>query len=106
MKPDYMLSFYVPEDSLDSVKSALFAKGAGKIGSYDSCCWQVKGRGQFRPLEGSVPSIGSLNQVESVTEWKVEIVLEKAILSEVIAALKASHPYETPAFQVIELVSV
>ena len=46
----YKLAFYVPQENLEAVKQALFATGAGRIGDYDSCCWQVKGVGQFRPL--------------------------------------------------------
>ena len=51
----HKLTFYVPETHLESVKQALFEKGAGKIGRYDCCCWQTKGVGQYRPLDGSDP---------------------------------------------------
>ena len=54
----YKLVFYVPVDHLEPVKQAVFATGAGKIGEYDSCCWQVLGVGQFRPLAGSTPYLG------------------------------------------------
>ncbi len=48
----YKLSFYVPEPALESVKSALFEAGAGKIGLYDQCCWQTKGRGAVPAITG------------------------------------------------------
>lgn len=51
----YKLCFYVPESHLDVVKQAVFAAGGGRIGAYDSCCWQSLGQGQFRPLDGSQP---------------------------------------------------
>ena len=51
----YKIEFYVPESHLEAVKRAMFGAGAGKIGNYDSCCWQIKGLGEFRPLEGATP---------------------------------------------------
>ena len=99
----YKLSVFVPHSHLEAVKLALFAVGAGKIGDYDCCCWQVEGLGQFRPLTGSQPFIGQQGTVEQVPEWKVEMVVEDALIATAVAALKAAHPYETPAYDVIEL---
>ena len=64
----YKICVYVPENSVESVKQALFDAGAGRIGNYDSCCWQTAGTGQFRPLENSNPAIGSQGTVEQVAE--------------------------------------
>ncbi len=100
----YKICLYVPENSVENVKQALFDAGAGKIGNYDSCCWQTDGIGQFRPLEGSNPAIGSLNEVETVREVKVEMVCEGDLVKGVVQALRESHPYEEPAFDVWELV--
>lgn len=99
----YKLCFYVPETHLDSVKQSLFAAGAGRIGAYDRCCWQVLGQGQFRPLAGSNPSLGQQDQLETLPEWKVELVVEDELIHGVIGALKSAHPYETPAFEVWHL---
>jgi hypothetical protein len=99
-----MISFYVPETHLDSVKSALFNVGAGKIGHYDCCSFQYEGVGQFRPLENSRPYIGEQNQIEIVREFKVEMVFEDDLLEVVVMALKTAHPYETPAFFVTQSV--
>lgn len=95
----HKLEFYVPEADAEAVKAAVFAAGAGRIGNYDRCCWQTSGRGQFRPLAGSQPAIGEPGEVEAVAEIKVEMVCASECLPAVIAALKAAHPYETPAFQ-------
>ena len=97
------LNFFVPESHLESVKTALFQAGAGKIGDYDSCCWQTLGAGQYRPLEGSAPYIGQTGVVEKVQEYKVELVCEDALIKAVIRALIAAHPYEEPAYDVIKL---
>ncbi|MDX1346956.1 MAG: YqfO family protein [Thiomicrorhabdus chilensis] len=99
----YKFCFFVPESHLEAVKQAVFAAGAGRIGSYDHCCWQAEGMGQFRALEGSRPFIGELGQVEKVKEYKVEMVCDKAFIRQSIGALLAEHPYETPAYEVYQL---
>ncbi len=96
-----LLQTYVPGSHIDQLKTALFAAGAGRIGNYDSCCWQTLGTGQFRPLEDSNPYLGSAGKVEQLSEWKLELVVDESVITEVVAALKATHPYATPAYQVI-----
>lgn len=99
----YKLSFYVPQTHIEPVKSAVFAAGGGALGQYDQCCWQVLGQGQFRPLPGSEPFLGSTGVVEQVSEWKVEMVVADELIHAVVKALKASHPYQAPAFEVWRL---
>ena len=99
----YKLSFFVPDSHVETVKTAVFAAGGGRIGNYDSCAWQVLGQGQFRALDGSQPFIGQVGQVEVVEEWKVELVVADELIVAVVAALKLSHPYETPAYEVWQL---
>ena len=97
------LCVYVPEAQLEALKSALFAAGAGRIGNYSECCWQVLGSGQFRPGEGSDPHLGSLGEVERVAEYRVEMVVADEFVDAVVAALRAAHPYEEPAFDLIRV---
>ena len=99
----YKLCVYVPENSVEKVKQALFDAGAGRIGNYDSCCWQTAGTGQFRPLENSNPAIGSVNQIETVTETKIELVCADSLVAQAVQAIRQSHPYEEPAFDVWKL---
>ena len=99
----YKLTVFIPDAALEPVKSALFAAGAGKIGNYEQCCWQVQGSGQFMPLAGSQPNIGAQDRLETVDEWRVEMVVATAHIKAVIEALKQAHPYETPAYDVIEV---
>ena len=99
----FKICFYAPDKSVETVKQAVFTAGAGKIGNYDSCCWQSSGVGQFRPLENSQPSIGSHNEIEQLSETKVELVCEDGLVKQVITALKKAHPYEEPAYQVWRL---
>lgn len=96
----YKITFYVPVTHVEQVKQAMFVAGAGRIGDYDCCAWQVLGVGQFRPLVGAKPFIGQIDQIEQVAEYKVEMVCDDAYLSAVIKALKANHPYQQPAYDV------
>lgn len=99
----YKLCFYVPLDHAEAVKAAIFAAGAGRVGNYDSCAWQVQGRGQFRPIDGADPFIGDIGVVEYVDEMKIETVVEDDKVRGVVEALKAAHPYEEPAWQLWKL---
>jgi len=101
----YTLCFYVPGASLEAVKSAVFAAGAGRIGNYEHCCWQVEGQGQFRPLTGSQPALGKLGEIEKVSEYRVEMVCEANCIAAAVNALKQVHPYEEPAWHVLEAVT-
>lgn len=102
--PRYKLCVYIPDSHVDSVKHAMFDAGAGRIGDYDCCAWQVPGEGQFRPLEGSDPFLGKHGELEKVREFRVEMICAGEHLGAVIAALKLAHPYEEPAYDVIALV--
>lgn len=96
------ISFYVPIKDAEKVKNAMFQAGAGRVGNYDYCSFETKGTGQFRPLSGSRPAIGAEGTLEMVEELKVDMVCEDNVVREVIAALKKSHPYETPAYYAIK----
>ncbi|MGV0635289.1 Nif3-like dinuclear metal center hexameric protein [Mycolicibacillus trivialis] len=95
---------YVPRDDADAVREAVFAAGAGRIGDYSHCSWSVTGTGQFLPHEGADPAIGSVGSVEQVTEDRVEAIAPSRIRGRVLAALRAAHPYEEPAFDIFSLV--
>lgn len=99
----YKLIFFVPQDHAEPVKQAVFATGAGQIGDYAECCWQTPGSGQFRPLAGAQPYLGSHGQLETVPELRVELVCHDELIVEAVAALKQAHPYEEPAYDVWRL---
>lgn len=99
----YKIAFFVPIDYTEKVKEALFKAGAGKIAQYDNCSWQCLGKGQFRALKDSLPFIGELNQLETVDEYKVELVCSEQNIKAAITALKVAHPYEEPAYEVYKL---
>lgn len=99
----YKLVFFVPQSHLDLVKTAVFDAGAGRIGQYDQCCWQVLGQGQFRPRAGANPFVGAQDQLKVLLEYRVEMVCADELITQAVAALRASHPYEEPAFEVMRL---
>lgn len=100
----YKLEVYVPDDYVEAVKRALFDAGAGRIGHYDSCCWQTKGSGQFRALDGAKPFVGDINAVCQESEAKLELVCAEDKIKAAVQALLSAHPYEEPAYQVIAVV--
>ena len=99
----HKLTVYIPEAHVEQVKSALFDAGAGRYANYDCCSWQVLGQGQFRPLAGSKPFIGTANHVERLPEYRVEMIVSDEAVPAVLAALKTAHPYEEPAFDLVQI---
>lgn len=97
------LTTYVPVADADALRAALAGAGAGRIGDYDQASFSTPGRGRFRPLEGADPAIGSVGDLETVEEERVEVVLPRARRASVVRALLDAHPYEEPAFDVVEL---
>ncbi len=94
---------FVPLGSVEAVRGALHAAGAGAMGAYDGCSFQVQGKGRFRPLEGATPHIGEANAYEEVEEARIELLFPTQLQSRVIAALCSAHPYETAAYYVQDL---
>jgi len=102
----YKICFYVPPSHLEQVKQALFTAGAGKIGNYSHCAWQVLGEGEYLPLTGSKPFLGQPQQIAKETEYKVEMICADELIHAAIAALKLIHPYEVPAYQVFVMADI
>jgi len=94
---------FVPPEHADAVRAAIFVAGAGEIGDYSQCSWSVTGTGQFLPQDGASPTIGSVGAVEKVAEDRVEAVAPTRARRRVLSALRAAHPYEEPAFDIIAL---
>lgn len=100
----YKLYFYVPINDKERVKKALFDLGVGRYGTkYDSCSFETLGTGQFRALDGADPYIGNIGEIETVNEYKVEMLCKADLIKEAIVVLKKHHPYEEVAFEVIKL---
>jgi dinuclear metal center YbgI/SA1388 family protein len=94
---------FVPRENLEEVRQALCETGAGRIGRYACCTYQVSGEGTFLPLEGSNPRIGEVGRMEKVGEARLEILVERGGLERALEKLKEVHPYEEPAFDIYPL---
>jgi dinuclear metal center YbgI/SA1388 family protein len=98
------LVVFVPHDAAQAVVDALASAGAGHLGDYERCAWTTAGLGTFRPLSGAAPAIGTVGRIEEVPETRIEMVVPPARRADVIAALRAAHPYEEPAFDLLATV--
>lgn len=99
----YKLIVYVPNDYKEQVKDACFNAGAGQLGQYDRCSFEVQGVGQFRARPGATPFIGKIDQVTTVTEVRIEMICEKKSMPAILQAMKQAHPYEEPAYDVFKM---
>jgi hypothetical protein len=97
------LVVFVPREALDAVREALFSAGAGRIGEYERCSWYTEGTGTFLAGESASPSVGKPGREERVAELRLETVYPADREREVVAALRESHPYEEPAFDLYPL---
>jgi dinuclear metal center YbgI/SA1388 family protein len=97
---------YVPAENAEAVRAAIFGAGGGHIGDYSHCSWAVAGMGQFLPHEGASPAIGRVGSVEHVAEERIEVIAPAGLRAGILAAMRAAHPYEEPAFDVFALAPV
>jgi dinuclear metal center YbgI/SA1388 family protein len=102
-RPLEKLTVYVPEADADRVRAALSEAGAGRIGEYEAASFSSSGEGRFRPTERANPTIGEAGRLEVVAEERVEVVLDRRLRREVVGAMLAAHPYETPAWDLVTL---
>jgi hypothetical protein len=100
------LVVFVPVADADRVLDAVAEAGAGAIGDYDRCAWRTTGEGTFRPLPGASPTVGAVGEVATVEEARLEVVLPRGRRAAVVRAMLAAHPYEEPAFDLLELATV
>lgn len=100
------LAVFVPNDHLVKVQDALFVAGAGQIGNYSDCSFNTEGKGTFKALEGANPFVGEQGERHTEAETRLEVILEKPLVHQAVAAMKAAHPYEEVAYDLFPLVNV
>jgi len=93
----------IPEGHLEAVSQAVFGAGAGRIGDYESCGFTTSGIGTFTPMSGANPFIGEPGRPETVREHRFEVILPVWQQRSVLAAMRAAHPYEEVAFDLVKL---
>ena len=92
---------FVPPEATERVVAAMAEAGAGRIGDYAECSFRVRGTGSFRGLAGTRPVVGEAGRLEQVAEDRLEMVVPRAALAAVTAALRATHPYEEVAYDLL-----
>ena len=94
---------FVPAADLRKVSDALFAAGAGMIGEYRECSFRQAGSGTFFATDSTNPTVGEKGKREDVSEWRLEVIVPEPLVPAAVAALRAAHSYEEPAFDVYPL---
>ena len=97
---------FCPIDYADRVRNALFAAGAGNIGNYDCCSYNLEGKGTFRASESANPFVGEKNTVHVEKETRIEVIFPEFTERHLVAALLKNHPYEEVAYDIYHLNNV
>jgi dinuclear metal center YbgI/SA1388 family protein len=99
----YKLVVFVPVDHHERVLQAIFEAGAGWIGNYSHCSFNIEGTGTFLPQEGTDPYIGQAGKLERVQEIRIETIVPERVRKLVVQAMLKAHPYEEVAYDLYEL---
>ncbi len=99
----YKIVVYAPRTHTQSLSDAIFRTGAGEIGNYSKCSFTMSGEGSFLPKEGADPYIGKNGELEILAEDRIEVLAKDTELTAVVKAIKENHPYEEPAYDIIEV---
>lgn len=100
---NYKLAVFAPQTHADLLRESMAKAGAGAIGDYDSCSFTSKGEGRFRPDKDATPFLGKSGELEVVKEVKIEVIVSEHAVSNVLHVMKATHPYEEVAYDVVAL---
>lgn len=103
---NFKLEIFIPESHFEDLRQALINVDAGHIGNYDCCLSYSKVKGCWRPLEGTNPYNGRINEICTGEELKVEVYCKAENLSKTKMAIKEVHPYEEPVINIIPLYDI
>jgi len=96
---------FIPKESAAKVTAALYQAGAGQVGDYKNCSFQLEGVGTFMPTESTAPFIGEHEKQTFVNETRVEVIFPGYLRNKILIALKAAHPYEEVAYYLLPLLN-
>lgn len=97
------LATFCPQKSAEKIRNALFGAGAGKVGNYGECSFNVKGIGTFKAGEGTRPFVGEVGERHKENEVRIEVIFPFYLQDQIVRSLKEAHPYEEVAYDIIEL---
>ena len=90
-----------PEENLDDILSAIASVGGGIVGHYTHCAFNNAGVGRFKPDSEARPHLGAKQTINRVDEWRIETFCDRTVAKAVVAAIRAAHPYEEPAIDIL-----
>lgn len=99
------IAVYVPDAYAKKIRNAMFDAGAGNVGAYSNCSYNISGEGTFKGNENSKPFVGEKEKLHTESETKIEMIVPKNNLKKVVAAIKNNHPYEEVAYDVYDLLN-
>lgn len=99
----YKLVTFCPEEAVTAVRNGLSSVGAGKIGAYTQCSFELRGQGTFHGGEGTRPTVGKAGKLERVDEVRLEMVCSGQSLPLAMVMLRQNHPYEEPPIEIYQL---
>ena len=107
-KPNSLVKLitFVPVNQASDIRKALFEVGAGHIGNYDECSFNTEGYGTFRAGDNTNPYVGEKAQQHREPETRLEVIVPKYLINNVVGALLTAHPYEEPAYDIIPLLNI
>lgn len=100
------LTTFVPHEQAQALRIAMFNAGAGQIGDYDQCSYNLEGKGTFRGSDNTNPFVGEQGVLHTEPETRIEVVVPKPILPQVIQAMLNAHPYEEVAYDIYPLLNL
>lgn len=102
----YKIVVFAPEENSAAIADAMSEAGGGIIGNYSRCYYRSEGKGSFEGNESSSPALGKKENFETVNETRIEILVNKWKLNNVINSMLEAHPYEQPAYDVYPLQNI
>jgi dinuclear metal center YbgI/SA1388 family protein len=97
------LVVFTPPEALDAVRAAICQAGGGHIGNYADCSFRSPGVGSYRPQEGARPYAGSVGQLETAAEERLEVLVPRHAIASAVSAMRSAHPYEEVAYDIYPL---
>ncbi len=97
------LTTYIPHENAEKLRNSLFAAGAGNIGNYDNCSFNIQGKGTYRGNDLSNPTLGEKGKLHVEPETMISVIFEKHLENKILKSLFDNHPYEEVAYEIITL---
>lgn len=104
MRKTYKIETYLPLESLDNIRNALYKLGLGKVGNYEDCMSWYKINSSWKPIDGANPYLGNVGEIEFAPEYKLEFRCDEDMIDKAVKTIKDNHPYEEVCINVIEVI--